>query len=226
MPHVDSLRLWFRPIYHDVHRSCMWQGQAYHTLWCLTRTRGITYTWVMTNTCQICGRSIKATTGLIAHHGYQRPHKQGWQSGSCFGARALPYELSCDRLPLAISRCKVFIKNQKNHLDDFIKNPPSYIIVSDTWGIGGRKDFNRPEGYIYNPERGSFSRDEMYAMNHHSTISEINRSIKGAENELPRLEKRLIDWVTPTFSKECKEDSHHYCRDKSYACRCGLCQKN
>lgn len=48
-------------------------------------------------TCQICERLIKANTGVIAHHGYQRPG-DGWQTGSCFGARALPLQLSRDRL--------------------------------------------------------------------------------------------------------------------------------
>lgn len=42
-------------------------------------------------TCQICGRGIFANTGLIAHHGYQRPG-DGWQTASCRGARQLPYE--------------------------------------------------------------------------------------------------------------------------------------
>ena len=43
-------------------------------------------------TCQICDRAIKANTGVIAHHGYQRPG-EGWQTASCPGARALPYEV-------------------------------------------------------------------------------------------------------------------------------------
>jgi hypothetical protein len=48
-------------------------------------------------TCQICGRPILAETGVIAHHGYQRPG-EGWQTSSCFGARHLPFEASNDRL--------------------------------------------------------------------------------------------------------------------------------
>ncbi len=49
-------------------------------------------------TCQICGRGIFANTGLIAHHGYERPG-DGWQTASCRGARELPYET--DRTILA-----------------------------------------------------------------------------------------------------------------------------
>lgn len=51
----------------------------------------------METTCQICERAIKANTGLVAHHGYKRPG-QGWQTGSCPGARALPWQVSCDLL--------------------------------------------------------------------------------------------------------------------------------
>ncbi|MFL9499248.1 hypothetical protein ACJMQP_04240 [Rhodopseudomonas palustris] len=50
-----------------------------------------------TMTCQCCGRRIKARTGNIAHHGYERPG-DGWQTASCMGARALPFEVSRDRL--------------------------------------------------------------------------------------------------------------------------------
>lgn len=42
-------------------------------------------------TCQICGRPIFAETGVIAHHGYQRPG-DGYQTASCPGARELPFE--------------------------------------------------------------------------------------------------------------------------------------
>lgn len=42
-------------------------------------------------TCQICARRIFAETGVIAHHGYERPG-DGYQTESCRGARRLPYE--------------------------------------------------------------------------------------------------------------------------------------
>lgn len=44
-------------------------------------------------TCQICGRGIFAEGGVIAHHGYERPG-WGYQTASCEGARALPFEVS------------------------------------------------------------------------------------------------------------------------------------
>lgn len=48
-------------------------------------------------TCQCCAGRILAETGLIAHHGYQRPGT-GWQTASCYGARELPFEVSRDAL--------------------------------------------------------------------------------------------------------------------------------
>ena len=42
--------------------------------------------------CQCCSRKIFANSGLIAHHGYQRPG-DGWQTRSCWGARRLPWEV-------------------------------------------------------------------------------------------------------------------------------------
>lgn len=44
-------------------------------------------------TCQCCARQIFAETGLIAHHGYERPG-YGYQTASCMGARNLPFEVS------------------------------------------------------------------------------------------------------------------------------------
>lgn len=48
-------------------------------------------------TCQCCGRPIMAKGGTVAHHGYERP-AYGYQTASCFGARALPFEVSRDAL--------------------------------------------------------------------------------------------------------------------------------
>ena len=61
-------------------------------------------------TCQICGRPILAETGVIAHHGYQRPG-DGWQTSSCFGARHLPFEISRDRLGEYITMIQTRLAN-------------------------------------------------------------------------------------------------------------------
>jgi hypothetical protein len=56
-------------------------------------------------TCQCCGRDIFAETGVIAHHGYERPG-DGWQTESCMGARYLPFEVNRDRLGVLIEALK------------------------------------------------------------------------------------------------------------------------
>lgn len=59
-------------------------------------------------TCQICARAIHAGTGMIAHHGYERPGR-GWQTASCMGARELPFEVSRDALGRWIESVKVWL---------------------------------------------------------------------------------------------------------------------
>jgi len=60
-------------------------------------------------TCQVCARGIMANTGLIAHHGYQRPG-EGWQTASCSGAKELPFEVSRDALAEEIVHAREYAK--------------------------------------------------------------------------------------------------------------------
>lgn len=60
-------------------------------------------------TCQCCARQIFAETGLIAHHGYERPG-DGWQTASCSGARHLPFEVDRAILGLMIVSLKDRLK--------------------------------------------------------------------------------------------------------------------
>jgi hypothetical protein len=63
-------------------------------------------------TCQCCGRGIFAATGTIAHHGYERPGG-GYQTASCFGAKALPWEVSRNRLGELVTMLKRQLENQR-----------------------------------------------------------------------------------------------------------------
>lgn len=65
--------------------------------------------------CQVCARKIMASSGVIAHHGYQRPG--GWQTASCRGARRLPYEISNDAIPAEIALIQAYIKREREYLD-------------------------------------------------------------------------------------------------------------
>ena len=62
--------------------------------------------------CQCCDRAILANTGVIAHHGYQRPGI-GWQTASCMGARHLPFEVDRERLSVMIDALKRQLKGHK-----------------------------------------------------------------------------------------------------------------
>jgi hypothetical protein len=56
-------------------------------------------------TCQCCGHHYLANTGYMAHHGYRRPGG-GWQTASCSGAQAVPFEVGRDRLGALIQGLK------------------------------------------------------------------------------------------------------------------------
>lgn len=68
----------------------------------------------LSRTCQICDRPIFAESGVIAHHGYERPG-YGWQTASCYGARRLPWEKSCD----AVADYIEIIKRDVANLDAY-----------------------------------------------------------------------------------------------------------
>lgn len=72
---------------------------------------------IATMTCQCCAKKYLANTGLMAHHGYERPGG-GWQTSSCFGARHLPFEVSRDTLgdmivSLKIQRDRLIVLRQE-----------------------------------------------------------------------------------------------------------------
>lgn len=66
-------------------------------------------------TCQICGRSIHAALGTIAHHGYRRPG-EGYQTASCYGAKRLPFEVDRTALGEWIVMLQRMLVNEEQHL--------------------------------------------------------------------------------------------------------------
>jgi hypothetical protein len=149
-------------------------------------------------TCQICGRSIKANTGIIAHHGYKRPDRgSGWQTASCAGARHKPYEISCDCLPPTILYIKEHIERVETKLEDHINNPPKTLIVQ----VGGyyrktEKEVTLPPTFdAKNPPCcvGMYS----YEGEHSDIRRKYERDIKYSKQDLQYMEKRLDDWIPP-----------------------------
>lgn len=148
-------------------------------------------------TCQICGRVIKATTGVIAHHGYQRPG-HGWQTSSCSGALHKPYEVSCDAIAPAIENVRAFIEREEAFLAGFAANPPTSL------------SYTRPETYLKNEpivvnRPGDFKPDGRrtylpgaYDTLYHAKKYRIEQDVQHARNDLAYLEKRLAGWKAPT----------------------------
>lgn len=149
------------------------------------------------STCQICEREIKANTGVIAHHGYQRPDRgSGWQTASCWGARHLPYEESCDAIPEYILHVKGYVENQKRLNEELLKNPPETLTYS--WGRMDKnpKVLNRPEGFDAkkNISEDAYRSYQTYEYEHYSLYRFHKREIDNGIKEIARVEKRLADW--------------------------------
>lgn len=158
--------------------------------------------------CQICERDIKlvflkhevdGTIGrhwVIAHHGYQRPHGEGWQSPSCFGAKFRPYEVACDALPIAIENITAYIEGQKKRYKDFTTNPPAELSrnAGSMWRPNWVK-LPRPEGFDFKTnEADDHYRHGTYEQEHKGTCKIIRRNIEDAQRNLTRFKKRLADW--------------------------------
>ena len=149
-----------------------------------------------TTTCQICARAIKANTGIIAHHGYQRPQYQGWQTASCDGARQLPYEVSRDYIPVVIERYKMHSANQEAMADEMLRTPPATITKFAMNSYQDDQTFDKPADFdayeIVNADRltGSSSYQNEYIRKyraHRSNVKEIAAAIEF-------LQKRYADW--------------------------------
>lgn len=121
--------------------------------------------------CQICERNIKASNGLIAHHGYTRP-EQGWQTDSCIGARNLPYEKSRDLIPVAIKKIDAFIGLTESKIKQIeAENPPVPFL-----------------------RRMISSENPMYKLRQGEYIGSLKSQIAMAKRDRERLQLRFDNW--------------------------------
>lgn len=145
-------------------------------------------------TCQVCGRAIKANTGLIAHHGYKRPY-DGWQTASCEGARYVPYEVSCDRLREVVGMVKSFIEKQEEALAVFLSTPPQVIAVYDrcsAWGQADKIEYTKPDDFNQDSYRSRIPR--TYENAYSNRKYDYERNIRAAKVDLSIMERRLNEW--------------------------------
>ncbi len=153
----------------------------------------------MKTTCQICGRAIKSAKGLIAHHGYQRPGG-GWQTGSCYGARHLPYEVSCDLLPLAIRAVEARRTACAKALVDLVASPPDTLPeyrTLDPWkGPEKIRDVARPADFNPHDETPRYI-SSSYRFLFNRRRSNFRMEIKQGDAEVAYLTDRLKNWKAP-----------------------------
>lgn len=148
-----------------------------------------------TMTCQVCGRTIKASKGLIAHHGYTRPYQQGWQSASCLGARYVPYEVSCERLKEVAEIVRNYIVRTEETLADFIANPPETLMVAErvsSWKSPEDVTYHKPEGFTLKSLQ--YLRRRTYEDAYDDRKRGYEQSIKGAKSDLVVMGQRIQEW--------------------------------
>jgi hypothetical protein len=149
-------------------------------------------------TCQICAREIQAKTGVIAHHGYQRPGN-GWQTSSCYGARHKPYEVACDAIDGAIAALDRFVVQSQARIEDLLANPPSELVE---YKSGYRKHeiryrLHRPDDFDTSATRPSCYQPggrDHYASNFHEILRSLRSKIASANDDRLFLVQRLRDW--------------------------------
>jgi hypothetical protein len=150
-------------------------------------------------TCQVCGRAIQARRGVIAHHGYTRPD-DGYQTASCFGARALPFELAHDRLDVAIVSVESRLAATRVALREHVVSPPAEIVEVLRYAgrVTGTRTHARPDGFSsidcaarsYIP--GTYER-EFYRRG-----EDMKTAIRRAVADLEFLRARRAEWKEPT----------------------------
>ena len=140
--------------------------------------------------CQICAREIKANTGLIAHHGYKRPHGYGFQTGSCEGSRHRPYEESRDAIPYAIERRERNRVATEQRISEMLTDPPAEL----TYKIGRREGkVGRPIGFDSSKE-GYFGNPRSYECNFWRIVNHNRRYVEQLVADVEYLQRRYDEW--------------------------------
>jgi hypothetical protein len=149
--------------------------------------------------CQICGRAIKAKSGVIAHHGYTRPG-HGWgQTRSCAGARHLPYDVAHDVLDMELEAMAKRISEAEAAAAKFIAAPPAELkeIPRRSYQWKDAKTFQRPEGFDGEKEAASGSGRPGYQGLFVSTVWEDKRRIKAMKDYRAFIQTRRDNWKGP-----------------------------
>lgn len=145
-------------------------------------------------TCQVCGRQVKAKSGVIAHHGYKRPY-EGWQTPSCQGARYVPYEESYERLKEVCEQVKDLLERTKKRFEEFQNNPPQEFTVLEkksSWDRQGTEvTYQKPEGF---DPKYNYAAPRSYGGVYQAKKSEFVMSIRAMKGDITSMERRIKEW--------------------------------
>lgn len=117
--------------------------------------------------CQACGRLQKLPKGLLSLHGYNVAH--GFFSGTCVGARELPFEQSCELVKGFIASAKTQLEHVKAEQAELRQQPtadtkmwariryegPRGYGATNVWEQVTLEATFRPYGYADDPNAGS-----------------------------------------------------------------------
>lgn len=159
----------------------------------------------MSTTCQVCGRAIRAASGRIAHHGYQRPGG-GWQTASCRGARHVPYEVGHDALDAWIEELTaLYIPETRKRIAGHLDSPPAQLDVR--WMRGPHGGFrqrepilrDRPVDFVplRSDERRPYSHHESYEGKYYDILDGLRRRLRDQRAALSYATARRQAWVAP-----------------------------
>lgn len=151
-----------------------------------------------TTTCQICARAIKANTGVIAHHGYQRPGN-GWQTASCMGAQYLPYEQSRDRIQPVVEQYKGIRQNNIDREKELLNSPPATLTRFARSSYGEDQVVTRPENFDAEAAiaQGGFNpsnQDDVYRSEYRSAVRNCRINVKEITAAIEFLQQRYDAW--------------------------------
>lgn len=159
-------------------------------------------------TCQCCARKILAETGVIAHHGYERPAGWGYQTASCEGAKELPFEVSRDALLRMLQRMEAYAENLSlHHVRVGVETadiPFGYTDISKkvrSWDRGikttiqvNRTNFDAKIAEIA-PLRGPHVSTPSFAELKAAALHDLAREIEMMNREIERQQARYDAWT-------------------------------
>lgn len=145
--------------------------------------------------CQICARLIKASKGVIAHHGYKRPG-YGYQTGSCYGARFRPYEVAKDAIEKMIVSVTNDIASMTKLIADMLINPPAELSFEEVeYKTGRTKYYPLPRPADFDPKADvRLYIRKTYAYQHKVLLQKREAYLRQAKEFLQYLNERLAAW--------------------------------